>query len=89
MSLGFKPSASKYFKDSFILFSFVSTIKMFLQFLTLDKINPQSRPIAPAPMIKILLFSIEFVGPQIKVKKPMPESQLLNVKEVFHLYFFN
>jgi hypothetical protein len=51
------PFASKYFKDSLSLFSFGSTIVISLHFLTFDKINPQSKPMAPAPITIALLLS--------------------------------
>ena len=54
-----KPSASKYFKDSLSLLLFLSTITIFLQFLTFDNINPQSKPIAPDPIIKALISFID------------------------------
>ena len=59
---GLKPSASKYFKDSLSLLSFGSTITIFLQSLTFDRINPQSNPIAPAPMIKALTSFMDLIS---------------------------
>ena len=47
---GLAVSASKYFAHSLNLFLLRSVITMSLQFLTFDKINPQSKPIAPVPV---------------------------------------
>ena len=59
---GLNPSASKYLIDTPSLLSFGSTIVMFSQFLTFDKISPQSKPIAPTPITKAFVFFIGFVN---------------------------
>ena len=59
MLSGLKPSASRYFKDSFNLLSFGSKIIIFSHFFIFDKIKPQSNPIAPAPITNILLSFID------------------------------
>ena len=66
---GLKPLAFRCLRETPSLLSFGSTITISLHSLTFDKINPQSNPIAPAPITKALLFFIGLISSFLLVQQ--------------------